>query len=87
MTIEKARKILQVDENKLSDKEVESIIEETFRLSRFFIDRFLKGEITIQEMEQEVEDVIKEQKSLKLFTEIGYNSDEDRSKIKSNKWK
>lgn len=81
MTILEAREILELSEDEYSDSQIEEIIDETFRLAKFFLDRFMKGDITPDEAIKEFEKTEKSKLPLKLFTKISYNSDEDKSKL------
>lgn len=81
MTIAKTRKILELSEEEYTDAQVEEIISETFRIAKFFMDRFIKGDITPDEVIKELEKSEKSKMPLKLFTKIGYNSGEDKSKF------
>lgn len=71
MTVSRARQILKLDEEFCSDKEVQEIIDETMMLSRFFLDRFVKGEINFDDLKNKESDLFKNKDKLKLFINIG----------------
>lgn len=69
MTIKETRKILELD-YKYTDEEVQQIIDETMMLAKFFIDRYMKGELSADEFEKETENLLKNSSKLKLFTDL-----------------
>lgn len=70
MTIPEARKTLELSEEDYSDEQVEQIIDETFRLAKFFLDRYRSGGIHSEESQEGMKELFKNQKSLKLFMKL-----------------
>lgn len=81
MTIEKTRKMLNLNENDYSDEEVEEIMHFTQTLARFFLDNRYSTEKLFKKEFKKVSKT-KNEKILKLFTKLGYNSNEDKSSSK-----
>jgi hypothetical protein len=80
MTIEKARKILKLNEQDHSDEEILRIMSFTNFLVDACYDKLKKKYTDEDFLESNLKTNKKKIKRINLFTSLSYNSDEDKSK-------